>query len=292
VICGMFVLLAFGVLGYFPHRLEEVELLSDVGRTGQHVCIAHHDDWGEDFCRARGEGLPRGWHAGAPSCVAADQHRPTRLDVALTREIDGGTRPFVLSPYLPDRPWLVEQVEDCDWMEPQLRTVGGLIPPAGPHDPDHPYWGAYRIGPQMDVRATLPPVGTPITVDREVLAGVVSRIRESPAWQRLGAAGHTWGQLVQAGLVVWFEGTPVAGTPVPAWLALALWAHAVVEVYDLYGQGLVAELGLPPQIPAADRRLLTLRDAIRGLFATDAHVETRIHGWGTLKAGFDLREGG
>ena len=88
---GILVLLAFGVLGYFPHRLEEVELLSDIGRNGQHICVAYHDDWGDDFCRNRGEGLASSWYAGAPSCVAGDQRRPTRLDVTIPREIDGGT---------------------------------------------------------------------------------------------------------------------------------------------------------------------------------------------------------
>ena len=106
------------------------------------------------------------------------------------------------------------------------------------------------------------------------------------------ARGHTWGQVVMVGMVLLFEDRPVTGTAVEAWISLALWAHAVVEAYGLYGQSLVAELELPPILPPADPRLLSLRDGIRGLFPLDAQVGVRTTGWGALKAGFGTREGG
>lgn len=289
---GILGLLALGVLGYWPHRLEEVDLFSDIGRLDQHRCITYQDDWGDGFCRTRGEGRSAGWFAGAPACLAADQRRPTRLDVTLHEDLQGESRPFVLSPYLPDREALVEQVEDCSWMQPQLRTVGGLDPATGAHDPDHLYWGAYRIGPEVDVGAALPPPGSTVTVDRSALEAAIARIQPAPNWDRMAAAGQTWGQVVLVGLVLVFEERALQGTPAEALLGLALWAHAVTEVDHLYGPDLLDSLGLPPTIPPADPRLLSLRDGIRGLFPLDAHVPTRSTGWGPVKAAFDRSGGG
>ncbi|NNM35227.1 MAG: hypothetical protein HKO53_19280 [Gemmatimonadetes bacterium] len=278
--------LGLGLLGYFPERLDEVQRFSDIGRSGQHLCIAYHGDWGFEYCRAPGESGGPGWISPHLACLAGDQRRPTWLDAWIEQDLDGALRPFVVSPYLPDRDWLKENIEDCNWLDIQIKTVGGEVPGTGQLDPDHPYWGAYRFGYEYSLPALLPAPEQEIVVDRAAFAATIERIETSPTWEPLSAAGWTWGQIAMTCQVLLFESTPVQGTGIDHLLALALWAHAVWETTHAYGPWLVAATGLPPRIPRQDPRLISVRDQLRGVYPRDASVATRNQSWGSVKSRF------